>query len=367
MTSIQLPPCKHNPPKLPPRGVDFSPEYCRICWAYYNDPDYNQKSGGDEWQTMRPRTLVPRSPCMFLGEMGRRLVPTLPRVNTTPSAITLNVLGCSKYGMTYGEKPSPYSTNLHSCLNCKDWQPRPLPKIRNLLYHIYPVKGRWQRHIDKIAPRLPLINGKRVAAIVTDEWTDTPNVLIDVLSSLGFKIAAITPNQSSLREVVSLHALLSSVESLDPEEATLYCHAKGVRYTDPCHPAHLWADILYETCLDYWETVGRLLQRYPLVGPFLRTSDNSSHPHKSWMYFGSFWWFRNKDLFSKPAWGDCDAEWFGNETYNAKHFKYEEAACLFHGGTAKQMQLYSPNYLRKIVLPDLERFREAERRRNNGS
>src|SRR6185436_2968273 len=48
------------------------------------------------------------------------------------------------------------------------------PVRRNLIYHVYPVRGNgvWQWNVAELLKRISLFNGKRVVAVATDEATD---------------------------------------------------------------------------------------------------------------------------------------------------------------------------------------------------
>lgn len=235
---------------------------------------------------------------------------------------------------------------------------------RNLLFHMLPVAGRWQWHADQLRGRASLFNGRRIMAILTGDCNDTTtrrgHLALDepwrVQEAFpGWEFLEI-PNDPTLREVATFEPLFGSLEPT-PGEVTLYAHSKGVTYAQGA-TARRWTEILYETCCDYWLWVERLLNWFPLAGPFGKAKSGWAESASQWHFSGSWFWFRNHDLLSKPDWRRIDRFWSGIEPYPSLHFPASQAACVFHSGQVPTLNLYDWRYIREQVEPDLAKWRQ---------
>lgn len=259
------------------------------------------------------------------------------------------------------------------CASCPDYdadtpEEAEMPPIttRNLIFHLYPVPGRWQAHVLALHRSAGLFNGKRTVAIISGPGLDDPQ---EVERALGSNFhTLILENDPRLHEVASFLPLFESVESYDPNEATLRAHSKGVTRRAKS-TASLWTRVLYETCIDYWPLVEKTLARFPIAGSFKKLGRGWQR-HESlseWHYSGSWFWFRNKELFGRRDWKRIDQFWAGIEPYPSLHFPAKQAGCIFFEGSLPRMNLYSWNYWNRIVLPELERFRLANEMHHVGS
>lgn len=235
--------------------------------------------------------------------------------------------------------------------------------VRHLLYHILPISGNgvWQRNVGQILRRIKLFNGHRVVAICTGPRLDPPDHVKDQFAGHVHEFIEV-PNNPGLREVATFEKLFERVESVNDQHFTFYGHAKGV--TRPSsHPAHPWADLLHQVNLDHWPLVEQQLREFPVTGAFKkfgrgwREKDSNS----DWHYSGSFFWFRNQDLFSQPDWRKIDQFWSGIEPYISQHFKSKDGGSLFHEGRVPALNLYDKKYLMEVVMPDFEKWKEENK------
>lgn len=216
---------------------------------------------------------------------------------------------------------------------------RPLVSpTRNLIYHCFAVakSSLWKWNLEELSKRIGLFNGKRVLSI-SHEPTSGPNQTVDpqeVLrysESIGIDWTAhqVVQNDPKIGEVKSFSWLLSQVYSLDPNEITLYAHAKGVRWWNNPEKETVvkrWAESLYRYCLDDIEGVQRSLASHSIAGPYLRYDKLGKEDR----YFsGAYYWVRNADLFVRD-WMRVTHEYTGVEQYPALHFRTDEMACLSH-------------------------------------
>jgi hypothetical protein len=242
--------------------------------------------------------------------------------------------------------------------NCASRPGLALPVLRNLLWHIYPVRGSsWRWNADMVQRRLALFNGRRIVAVVTDDRTDPP---AEVERALGGEIDELIQfqNQPELREVVTFEPLFRRVQSRHPAHATLYAHGKSVVRTG--HPTcQRWAGILYEAHLDYWPVVESVLMKHALAGCFKKVGRGwPDHESRSTHHYsGSFAWFRNRDLFTKPDWTRIERFWSGVEPYWSLHFPVEQFGTIFFEGRVEQINLYDPGYFDGVVVPAWEKWK----------
>jgi hypothetical protein len=124
-------------------------------------------------------------------------------------------------------------------------------------------------------------------------------------------------NDPQLREVKAFLSLFSRVASTDPREVTLSAHAKGTTQPAGHQTARRWTEMLYEVFLDHWPLVEGHLRAYPVTGAFQKLGPGWNHEqtNSDWHYSGSWFAFRNRDLFLKPNWHKIDQFWSGIEPY----------------------------------------------------
>src|SRR4029077_4401555 len=138
------------------------------------------------------------------------------------------------------------------------------------------------------------------------------------------------PNSRELRERASLMPLLEKVESLNPDEATFYAHAKGVSTVGNPEGVMYWRNLMYQSLLDQPARVRQMLRQYPIVGSF-RKRGNVVYPDgvtsSPWHYAGTFFWFRHDAWFGR-AWRNLPATGWSVEAAPGLLFRYEESGCV---------------------------------------
>lgn len=152
---------------------------------------------------------------------------------------------------------------------------------RNLIYHVWPVRGAmWQWNLDQLKRRVDMFNGRRILGIVHDDKSVLPEEVQEFVAGHGFEFV-IAKNNAELGEVVTFPLMMEKVKSLDPNEITFYGHAKGVK-SEPSVPLPVmrWAKALYGGTLDDWLTIREQLQRFAMTGCFKRYVAIS--PTKTW-------------------------------------------------------------------------------------
>jgi spore maturation protein CgeB len=199
---------------------------------------------------------------------------------------------------------------------------------RNLIYHVWPVRGSmWRWNIDQLKERIDLFNGVRLISIVHDHRTDNPAEVEAALRGHGCEFI-IAPNHPT-GESITFPRMLRRVASQDINEVTFYAHAKGVRH-EPNVPQTLrrWAELNYQAGLDDWAQVRAQLERFALTGSFRRFGRFDSHRRMcDWHYHGTFFWLRHARVFAKNCF-DVPQFYCGVETWPGMHFTREESGCI---------------------------------------
>lgn len=196
-------------------------------------------------------------------------------------------------------------------------------KMNHLLMHVYPFAGgAWRRSVQHVVARRRLFDGRRVVSIAIDEHTESAAAVVDEFGDDPPEFS-IGDNCPGIREGASLLGMLDLVSGFDGK--TFYCHSKGATKTvgtlsDP------WADIMFTVLCDFPGLIDCALQEKPVAGCFRRHDGSIGAP---WHYSGSFYWFRNRDLFAR-GWRHIDHHFAAVETYPARIFSADESQCLFY-------------------------------------
>lgn len=394
-----LPACRHRGSQIAgtqrfpchsPRVIcsadGVSARTCATCYLCDHD---DRPAAAQSRQLNQQFNQRPPSPTVHLADLeciyrGERMqgvhVPcrTCASVKGAPRQVQL--YQCSKLGAcTLGLEVQ----GVACCNGCTERvPPRPnriageRPTVRNLIYHLYPFRGNgvWEWNVRQLVSRIGQFNGKRVVGLALDDSTATE---ADVRAAFGESAAGITfltvQNNPGLREVTTFDGLFSAVQSLDVHEATFYAHNKGVRHgmtADRGTTCTDWAQVMYESCLDYPEHVADVLSRHPCAGTFKKVGHGFQGSASAWHYTGSFFWFRNADLFWRN-WRHIDRCWYGIEPYLSLHFGAGDAGCLFldgivgvcndgnreHAMRNRHLDCYDWRYFQEHVKPTWEQWK----------
>ena len=212
---------------------------------------------------------------------------------------------------------------------------------RHLIYHAYPVAGRWQSGIDQLRRRRGMFTGSKSVAVARDPgltipvrpaepgqypvrgWLDPWEAVRDYAADLGADVFPV-PNDPSLREVASWRPLWDrAMAEADPDDFVFYAHAKGV--TRPPGKVAGWVELLYAANLDFWPRVAGLLARHLVAGAFKRAGRAFPGCAADWHYAGSFYWVRAGGFRPVPP----PRAWWGVEAWPGLAYRWDEAGCVF--------------------------------------
>lgn len=223
----------------------------------------------------------------------------------------------------------------------------------NLIYHITPfedARPTWMANLKQLGQRINIFNGKRIAAIATGPEIAPFEELRSLLreSTEVIEVA----NDPRLRERVSFMQLLEKVHSVDPKEATFYAHAKGVRSRGNSEGIMYWRNMMYHELLDDPGRIKHLLDNHALVGTHRRQNhpmpDRAQGNTANWHYSGTFFWFRNRDWFSRPNWRKIPATGWAVEGAPGFLFPVNSGACLVKDGIADPYNPASYSFRERI-------------------
>ncbi len=238
-------------------------------------------------------------------------------------------------------------------------QPKSEITTRNLIYHITPfvTNDIWLRNVRQLLKRIDLFNGKRVIAVATGDGLIAPD---QVQAAFGnHQVEIITrPNSTQLRENATFLPLLESIADPAPHTATFYAHAKGVGKDVCCLGPPLGSryrrNAMYHELLDDWSRINELLIDSAIVGTH-RRQHNENHQiypdgqsTSPWHFAGTFFWFRNADVFSTDRWREVwQPTGWGAEAWPGRMFDFEQSACVAYDGLE---DLYNP----AVYFPQIE-------------
>lgn len=197
---------------------------------------------------------------------------------------------------------------------------------RNLLFHLYAKKQTmWPWHVEKLIQYSKAWNGRRIAIVVMDDWTEDEETIRRALAPLGMEVL-IRRNDPEFGETKHFIETLGLLKSLDPQEATFYCHSKGVSRDGPLIPAiTMWCRAMYALCLDRPELIEKLLQTAQAAGAF---RVRIPHSGSTWCYAGTFFWLKHSTLFSKEKWTEIAGGKWGVEGYPGLHLKFDDTVAM---------------------------------------
>lgn len=235
---------------------------------------------------------------------------------------------------------------------------------RNIIYHITPI-GNWEWNLEQLFKRIGVFNGVKIFAIVEDEkdkrFESFEKIKNYLQGRLGLNCEILKfKNDIKLRETVSLYNLLETlmVES-ETNSITFYGHTKGVTHTAN-ETVKLWTEALYKYNLDpeYVKEVERQLTWFPVCGSMKRYGRLLNFPPNTydWHYSGTFFWFRNEDLFAREWQESITQHRYGTEAYLSFMFTPIEAGVVFGDGVG---DLYNKRYTVRLLNGKLKKFQKS--------
>ena len=227
--------------------------------------------------------------------------------------------------------------------------------IRNLIFHIFPRVGcewNWHRHVQHIVDNQAIWNGKRVISIGTGEGLASVDSVKNQFGDVRVDHWVVMPNSAVLGETEPFVPSLKLVESVNPNEVTMYGHTKGITHPQDAKE-QIWSEIMWEVCTDL-QSVDDALASHAMAGPFKR---HMKYFGTNYHYSGGFFWLRHKDIFSQKTWPIVLQRRSGMEFWPEKVCPNNLAAPLFHDDPP--LSFLDAGYWDKEVLPEFENWQAA--------
>jgi hypothetical protein len=225
--------------------------------------------------------------------------------------------------------------------------------------HVYPKRdpGHWRRAVRHVRARLSQFDGLRLVSVAVDQSTDRAD---DVCREFGGLVDVREVPNDDRQEVVSFPWLLEEAsQASSPDDLVFYCHAKGCTHSAN-QSSHLWCDAMASTCLDYPQFVEHVLRERSIAGAF-RSIQRVGASAATFHYAGTFYWFRAGVAFSRD-WRNCDADFWGAESWPGLVFDIGEGGCLFYD-SAETAHLYNLGWWHTAGCPAYRHWRaEFDRR-----
>jgi len=207
---------------------------------------------------------------------------------------------------------------------------------RNLIYHFYPEKSKFDFHFNYLSKYKNLFNGKRIICL---SLTDKDNVYkLDELKNKFNDFQLITiENDVDARETKSLFQILLP-EIINEPGITFFGHSKSnsdKRLQPEYSEIHsLWTQYLYTSNLDNIDLVDQIMEKHDTCGPFIRTTKLNIIPTAKWHYSGTMYWLKNESLKNNINEIDQYKNTYGMNRYGAEGFpgsifNQDKAYCLF--------------------------------------
>lgn len=238
-------------------------------------------------------------------------------------------------------------------------------KTRHCLYHVYPYKFNdfWISNIDVLGLYSgSAFNGRKIAAIAVGRESQSYDVAAARMEALGFECHEFV-NDTNLREVATFIPLLKMVETVDPHTAVFYGHTKGNTTRDGKIGSRIWRNVMYRELVREWQRCVQLLEDFAAVGCHRiawgakgRIPYPTKLAHGSWMFAGTFFWFRADQVYCQPNWSDLPADRYAAEAWLSGLFAPIETKSVYQ--LWPEMQYPTPSPYSPLTYPEQDRVWE---------
>lgn len=211
--------------------------------------------------------------------------------------------------------------------------------IFNLIYHLYPVKGVWEWHAERVNDLLQTINGKAIIGIVTDDTTASldevrkwiPDYRVIWIENENIpECGDLSLRGKPFGEVATLEQALPMLANTG-DSITIYAHGKGIRqHTRDCEAVRLWTEIMYETVsFAQEETIKSMEQGFDFFGSFRTFGFRPFVPKYQWHFSGTFFNFRTQCAFNEGVPVKVQQVYGGVEAWPGDVVPSHKAFCSF--------------------------------------
>lgn len=152
-----------------------------------------------------------------------------------------------------------------------------------------------------------------------------------------FDKVIIVENDSENRETRYFIPMLEDLfKNADKDSITFYGHSKGSKLVTQKQPVLNWSKSMYYFNLDsIWldDILEHLKQdQYKCAGIFKDVNDHykflDADPRCKWWYQGTFFWFKQEEIFKLTNWRDIYMSRWGTESFLGAYIDEKEAYCI---------------------------------------
>lgn len=281
---------------------------------------------------------------------------------TTPA---IQDVGVVRYkALTSARNPTNEQNKLfiRSKRKTPDSDPFRVRPLINLVYHIWPVRNVWIKHLNNIKDLIKLCDGKIIIGICYDETTDSPEYIKELIGNKPIYI--VSPNiigtgdiRLTGKQFGELSTLIPAMELLreTDDSVTIYAHAKGMRdHTKSSLAVKLWTEMMYETVsFNIEETIRVIESGFDCVGSFKTYGYVPLLPKNMWHYSGTFFNFRTKSMYQKSgSVKKFQLKYGGTESWLGDHIEDWKSYCVFQDNSPLLRQ-YNEEYMKDIISQQL--------------
>lgn len=209
---------------------------------------------------------------------------------------------------------------------------------RNLIYHFYPEKTKFDFHYNYLMEYLSIFNGRKIICFSLAKSDDIYNLNEIEHLFKDFEIFTVD-NDIEARESKSFFQVLLP-EIINEPGITFFGHSKSnspKRLNASNADIHtLWTSYMYTSNLSNIDLVEEKLNTYTAVGPFVRTRQfpNNCIPCCKWHFSGTMFWFNNQSLRDLSNSIESYKKSYQNNRYAVEGFfgsimGIEQGCCIF--------------------------------------
>lgn len=205
-----------------------------------------------------------------------------------------------------------------------------------LISHLWPRRGVWQYHSERLAKIADRFE-RKILGVATDDSTDSMD---DVRAAFpGWEIFEVE-NNPKLREVATYRVLMPmAAAGSDENTIIVYHHAKGVQaHNVGADAINWWVDAMYRTVIENPTGIVSAMEAgASVVGSFRRSGRMLGTRHQ-WHFSGTYYAVRAARIHPVTSF-PIRGVWWGTESWPGDYFPVEHSHCVF-GDDARD--LYKP-------------------------
>lgn len=193
-------------------------------------------------------------------------------------------------------------------------------------------------HLGNLKKYINIFDGYKICYLTKIKGSD--ELLNWAKSELNcfFDTLKIVDNDPINRETKYFIPMLEDISNKsDKNSITFYCHSKGSKLVTEKQPVLNWLRAMYYFNLDsiWLEDIMNHLKddQYKCAGIFKDINDHvklipDADPRCKWWYQGTFFWFKQEEIFKINDWRNIYMSRWGTESYLGAYLDENDAYCI---------------------------------------